>query len=140
MVYSPLASGILTGRYTRDTAPPPGSRIDRMRNSPMQVARTVAGEFLTERNLRIAEAVAKAAAELGTTPAVVALAWVRARPGVTSVIIGPRSLEHLEGNLAAFDLELPPEVTARLDEVSWSPELVPVNGMQAPHEPRPTAA
>ena len=60
----------------------------------------------------------KGAAELGTTPTAVALAWVRSRRGVTSVIIGPRTLQQLEENLPGFDLELPPEVLSLLNDVS----------------------
>ncbi|MEV5825519.1 aldo/keto reductase [Spirillospora sp. NPDC052242] len=129
LTYSPLASGVLTGRYARGAAPDADSRMGRMSASPLAMARVFVDEMLNERTLGIAEEVGRVADELGATPAAVALAWVRSRPGVTSVIVGPRSLEHLRGNLAGFELELPPEAVARLDEASWSPMLAPVTGM-----------
>jgi aryl-alcohol dehydrogenase-like predicted oxidoreductase len=132
-VYSPLGSGILAGRYRRGEAPDAGSRIGRLRGSAMAMARAVADDLYQDRNLAIADEVREVAAELGATPAAVALAWVRSRPGVTSVIVGPRTLEQLESGLAGFDLDLPADAAARLDEVSWTPSLVPVNGMLAPH-------
>ena len=58
----------------------------------------------------------------GATPARVALAWVAAKPGVASIIIGARTLEQLTDNLAALDLRLEPDDIAALDEVS-KPEL-----------------
>ncbi|MFD0350973.1 aldo/keto reductase [Kitasatospora aburaviensis] len=85
-------------------------------SSPL--ARAWAKDLLTERNLDIAEEAAKIAAGLGSTSTAVALAWVRQRPGVTSVIIGPRTLDQLTGNLAGFALDLPADAIARLDEIS----------------------
>ncbi|MFF4342535.1 aldo/keto reductase [Kitasatospora sp. NPDC001540] len=76
------------------------------------------GRMLTDRNLEIAGQVVELAAELGTTPAAVALAWVRNRPGVASVLIGPRTAGQLAENLAGFTLVLPPEAIARLDGAS----------------------
>ena len=58
------------------------------------------------------------AATLNTTPAAVALAWVQARPGVVSTIIGARRLDQLDANLAALDLALAPEHVQALDAVS----------------------
>jgi aryl-alcohol dehydrogenase-like predicted oxidoreductase len=126
MVYSPLGGGVLTGKYKRDEEPPPDSRVGR------RMAAAAAGggargggsralpSALSDRNFDVVDAVEKAAAELGSTPTAVSIAWVLARPGVTSVIIGPRSHAQLDENLAGFDLELPGDVIARLDEVSSS--------------------
>src|SRR6266487_2676673 len=69
-----------------------------------------------------------AAERIDATPAAVALAWVRNRPGVTSVIIGPRTVEQLQQNLTAFELKLPPELVSRLDEAS-GPAPAPVTGV-----------
>lgn len=132
LTYSPLANGVLTGRYARGAAPA-DSRIGRLRSSPLDMARRYAGDMLNERTLGIAAEVGAVAAELGAASAAVALAWVRARPGVTSVIVGPRDLEQLRGNLAGFALELPDEAAARLDEVSRATALPPVTGMQVRH-------
>lgn len=127
VVYSPLGSGMLTGRYRRDAEPEPGSRMARIVSMREPMAQRMAKDLLTGRNFDIAEEVGKVASDLGTTPAAVALAWVADRPGVTSVIIGPRTIEQYEQNIAAFDVELPPEVVERLDEAS-RPTNGPVTG------------
>jgi len=112
IVYSPLGGGLLTGKYRRGEQPAPDTRFGRRASAGW------AATAMTERNFEIVEAVEKGAAELGTTPTAVALAWVRSRRGVTSVIIGPRTLQQLEENLPGFDLELPPEVLSLLNDVS----------------------
>jgi aryl-alcohol dehydrogenase-like predicted oxidoreductase len=78
---------------------------------------------LTDRNYAIIEAAETAAVELGTGTAQVALAWVLARPGVASPILGARTLAQLDANLQALDLALPAELITRLDAAS---EPVPV--------------
>ena len=127
LVWGPLGGGILTGRYHRSADPQPDTRVGRLLASGDPRARQWANDQLTDRNLDIASEIGKVAAELDTTPAAVALAWVRNRPGVTSVIIGPRTVEQLHQNLTAFELELPPELLSRLDEAS-GPAPTPVNG------------
>jgi aryl-alcohol dehydrogenase-like predicted oxidoreductase len=112
IVYSPLGGGLLTGKYRRGEQPDPDTRFGRRASAGW------AATALTERNFEVVGAVEKGAAELGTTPTAVALAWVRGRRGVTSVIIGPRTLRQLEENLPGFDLELPPEVLSLLNDVS----------------------
>jgi len=109
MVYSPLGGGILTGKYQRGVDPEPGTRYGR---------RPGWSAALSDQNLEIAEAVKKVAADLGCTPTALSLAWVRGRRGVTSVIIGPRTLKQLEENLPGFDLELTDEVVHQLNEIS----------------------
>jgi aryl-alcohol dehydrogenase-like predicted oxidoreductase len=118
MIWSPLAGGVLTGRYHRGTDPSAESRMGRLRGAGHPMAQAMADGFLTDRNLVIAEEVGKVAGELGVTPAEVALSWAAAREGVTSVIIGPRNEAQLQGNLSGLRLSLPAEATARLDEVS----------------------
>jgi aryl-alcohol dehydrogenase-like predicted oxidoreductase len=118
LVWSPLGSGVLTGRYRRGIAPEADTRLGRLKASPSPMARAWADGFLNDRNLGIADEVAKVAAEVGITPTATALSWVRQRPGVTSVIIGPRTVEQLDGNLAGFAVDLPAEAVARLDEIS----------------------
>ncbi|RKN37500.1 aldo/keto reductase [Streptomyces hoynatensis] len=118
LVYSPLGSGLLTGRYAPGTDPEPDSRFGRLFRSGLAGARNWAQNFFTERNFRIADGVAAVARELGTTPASVALAWAGRRPGVTSVIIGPRSTAQLTENLRALSLDLPPDALTALDTLS----------------------
>jgi aryl-alcohol dehydrogenase-like predicted oxidoreductase len=129
LVWSPLGGGVLTGRYRRGATPDADTRIGRLKASPLPMARAWADGMLNERNLNIADEVAKTAATLDTTPTAVALAWVRQRPGVTSVIIGPRTIDQLDGNLTGLTLNLPLEAVTRLDEVSQSATITPVTGM-----------
>ena len=107
--WSPLAGGFLTGKFQRGGSAPSDARLgmkDRMQR------------YDNERNWRILDALGAAAKELGAAPATVALAWVMARPHVSSVIFGARTIEQLDDNLRAADLALPPEIGKRLDEAS----------------------
>lgn len=123
--WSPLGSGVLTGRY-RDTSPAADSRLGRLLASAAPTAQRWAGDLLTDRNLGIAGEVARIASDLGTTSVAVALAWARSRPDISSILIGPRTLEQLEDNLTA--IELPVDITERLEALS-APSNTPVNGM-----------
>ncbi len=105
--WSPLRSGILTGKYTREKA------------GQQQAGR---GELVTT-NLDahaydVIDELIRVASAIGSTPAHVALAWVQSRPGVTSTILGARTVKQLEANLAALDLVIPPEHLAALEAVS----------------------
>jgi aryl-alcohol dehydrogenase-like predicted oxidoreductase len=112
MIYSPLGGGVLTGKYKPGEAPPEGSRAAR------------GGwwaRMLDEQSVELAVEVGKVAAEIGATSTAVALAWVLSRRGVTSVIIGPRTFEQYEQNIAGFDLQLDPAVIKRLGDASrWA--------------------
>jgi aryl-alcohol dehydrogenase-like predicted oxidoreductase len=110
--YSPLAGGVLAGRYSRDdlTAPAPDDGTRKKFNTALGT--------VTERNLGIAEAVKEVAAELGRTPAQVGLAWTLQNPGVTAPIIGARTVAQLEDNLGALEVGFTAAQLARLDEVS----------------------
>jgi aryl-alcohol dehydrogenase-like predicted oxidoreductase len=114
--WSPLRYGVLSGKYTRknakDAKPDRGPWVERS---------------LDERAFKVIDVLLQVATQLETTPARVALAWVRSRPGVTSTIIGARTLAQLEDNLAALEVTLPAEATQELDAVSK-----PVLGF--PHE------
>ena len=76
----------------------------------------------TDAQFEVIDALAAVAAEVDATPAAVALAWLRSRPGVTAPIVGARRLEHLEANLASLDVELSDAQVATLDAVS-APQL-----------------
>ncbi|MCK2217377.1 aldo/keto reductase [Actinomadura sp. ATCC 31491] len=118
IAYGTLGGGVLTGRYRAGEAPGRDTRMGRLLGSDLPGARHWAESLLTRRNLEIAEEVAAVAAAVGAAPADVALSWAASRPGVTSALIGPRSVEQLRQNLAAFELDLPEEARARLEEVS----------------------
>lgn len=127
VAFSPLGGGILAGRYHAGREPDPGSRLGKIARST-DTARRWVSEQLSEHNLTVAAEVRRQAAELGTNPAAVALAWLRARPGVTSIVLGPRTIEQYRQSQPGFDLELPAEAVARLDEVS-GPAPEPVTGL-----------
>lgn len=104
--WSPLKSGVLSGRYTRANR---GSETTR---------RVWAQAALDDRAYDIVDVLAKVAAEIGSTPSRVALAWLHAKPGVTSVIVGPRTVAHLEDGAAATDVKLSAAQVEALDAVS----------------------
>ncbi|GAB2813271.1 aldo/keto reductase [Actinoallomurus bryophytorum] len=113
--WSPLGSGVLTGKYSRADLGDQGG--------PAGVADTrkdvAAGNgSLTERALGIAEVVTKVAGDLGVTPSQVALAWTMRDPRVTAPIIGARTLDQFEDNLGALGLTLPDAALADLEAAS----------------------
>lgn len=111
--WSPLGGGILSGKYVPGERPAEGTRAGDATASAGLMRRR-----LTERNHAIAAAVREVAAEVGRSPAQVALNWVLGRPGVTAPIIGARTPAQLSDNLGATGWSLPEEAVARLDEVS----------------------
>ncbi|MDG4800899.1 aldo/keto reductase [Micromonospora sp. WMMD980] len=114
LAYSPLGSGLLAGRYHRGVAPAEGSRLAEWAAMPSPMARTFVSGLLAERHFDIAEDVAAVAAELGTPTPTVALAWLGGRSEITSVVLGPRSVEQLETNLAGLAASLPEHTVTRL--------------------------
>lgn len=112
--WSPLAGGMLTGKYKRGEDAPNGTRLAKWQDR-------LKGLDQAERNWHIVDTLRGVAAELNTSAAAVALAWVRDRPAVSSVIIGARSVEQLDDNLRGATLHLPPELRARLDTASALP-------------------
>lgn len=124
LAWAPLGRGVLTGKYRH------GTPADSRGASP-HFTRYV-GRHRTEHAARVVEAVATAADGLGTSPLAVACAWVRDRPGVSSVVIGARDRAQLLGSLAAEALALPAEIRAALDDVSGTPESAPDLPTEAP--------
>jgi aryl-alcohol dehydrogenase-like predicted oxidoreductase len=115
IVWSPLAGGMLTGKYAKGEELPADGRLSQGSDQGAEGMRMLT---FTDRNFEIVAQVEKVAAELKSTSAAVSLAWLLGRPGVTSLIIGPRTVEQLEQNLAGFDLELPLESAKRLSRAS----------------------
>jgi len=112
--WSPLASGFLAGKYTREgPSSSKGTRLEVLKDSNNPVFNK-----FTERNWKILDAVRDVAKQLGRSPAEVALNWVATQPGVTSTIIGATRLEQLESNLASLSFEIPAELRNKLDETS----------------------
>jgi aryl-alcohol dehydrogenase-like predicted oxidoreductase len=107
--YSPLARGVLTGKYRSGT--PSDSRGASEMSSFVE-------PYLDERAARIVEAVVRASAGLGWTPLEVALTWVRDRPGVVAPIVGARTAAQLRSALNVEGRVLPTEIVDALDDVS----------------------
>lgn len=117
LVWSPLAGGLLTGKYRRDAAAPEGTRRFAGWSEP-----PIRDE---ERLWRIVDAIVEIAEERGVSGAQVALAWLLGRPGVTSLVIGGRNEAQFTDNLKAADLKLADEERARLDAASQPPLIYP---------------
>jgi aryl-alcohol dehydrogenase-like predicted oxidoreductase len=92
--------------------------MGKLMSMPQPAARQWVTRLLNDRNLAIADEVAVVAGRLGATPTAVALAWAAAQPAITSVIIGPRTQEQLEQNLAGIGLRLPEDDIAHLTQIS----------------------
>jgi aryl-alcohol dehydrogenase-like predicted oxidoreductase len=105
--WSPLRSGALSGKYTRENAAT--VKADRGERVTTQ---------LGEKAFAIIDELIRSASTHGTSPAAIALAWVQSRPGVASTIIGARRLDQLEQNLAALDVTLSADEIAALDKLS----------------------
>jgi aryl-alcohol dehydrogenase-like predicted oxidoreductase len=109
LVWSPLAGGFLTGKYSRDKPAPAGSRY------------AEAGQFVPfdkEMGYRVVDALKEVAGRHDASSARVALSWVLGRPAVSSVIIAARKAEQLEDNIRAVDLRLSDDEVRLLDAVS----------------------
>ncbi len=111
--YSPLARGFLTGSRQRGG----GGSTTRSGNDP------AAGRLYSDADFDVVDALVDVAAELGRTPAQVALAWLLGRPGVTAPVVGVTRADHLEDALSSLDLDLDPDVCARL-EAPYQPHAV----------------
>jgi aryl-alcohol dehydrogenase-like predicted oxidoreductase len=113
--WSPLAGGWLTGKYQRDQTPTGDSRLG---DDPERGMEAYAPRNAQERTWQVIDAVGKIAQSRRVSMAQVALAWTADRPAVTSVILGARTVEQLDDNLAAAGLHLSEEETGLLDTAS----------------------
>jgi aryl-alcohol dehydrogenase-like predicted oxidoreductase len=117
LVWSPLAGGLLTGRYRRDQRPDSGSRQLTDWNEPPVYDQDKLHDTV--------DVLVSVGDEHGVSAARVALAYLLAKPAVTSLVVGARTSEQLADNLAAADLELSPADIERLDKVSAPVLLYP---------------
>ena len=115
LVWSPLAGGLLSGKYSRENQKPEDSRRSSF-DFPI---------VDKERTWRILDVLRPIAKSHNTNVATIALAWVLAKPFVTSVIIGAKRVDQLQENLAAVDVKLAEEEIKQLDEVSALPPEYP---------------
>ncbi|MFH1084638.1 MAG: aldo/keto reductase family protein, partial [Chloroflexota bacterium] len=116
VTFSPLAHGMLTGKYAPGADAPAGTRAA----DPDQNA-VIRQLYWNEENKRKGQELAALAAEIGTTAATLAIAWCLRQPAVTGVILGTRTVAQLEENLAAAELALSDEVAARLEALYPAP-------------------
>lgn len=105
--WSPLKSGVLSGKFTRANA----GKVEASKRSWV-------GGSIDESTYKVIDELQKIAGEVDSTVARVAVAWVQNRPGVTSTILGARTLQQLDDNLAAIDVKLSAEQVARLDALT----------------------
>jgi aryl-alcohol dehydrogenase-like predicted oxidoreductase len=125
--WGPLASGWLSGTYRKDADIPVSRRARRL---PVRFDMSLPGNQL---KLEAADQLAGVAAEAGISLIHLALAFVLNHPAVTSAIIGPRTLEHLESQLGADDVELPADLLDRIDKIV--PPGVNLNPADRGYEP-----
>lgn len=111
--WSPLGQGFLTGKYTRDDGLTGESRV--AESSRFEES------YLTEENFQVLDELKAVADEVDATPAQTALAWLMHRRGVTAPIVGARTIEQLEENLAAATVDLSAEQVERLAEAKHGP-------------------
>jgi aryl-alcohol dehydrogenase-like predicted oxidoreductase len=117
LAYSPLAQGVLAGRYLPGEPPPPGSRATESEAAPF-IGRVMRDELL-ERVQRLAPL----AADMGMSLAQLGLAWVLSNPGVSAAIIGGSRPEQVRENAQASGRTLPPETMAGIEAI-LGPEIV----------------
>jgi voltage-dependent potassium channel beta subunit len=110
LAFSPLAQGVLAGKYAPGTSPEGARGTDPIRNRWMQ-------PYLEPEKLARVEGLRRLASEAGVPPARLALAWVLARPQVASALVGATSVAQLEENVKAVSVRPDPDLLARLDAI-----------------------
>jgi aryl-alcohol dehydrogenase-like predicted oxidoreductase len=115
VAWSPLAGAFLTGKYTRDDPGGRGGRLQTFHLQPLD----------HERGFAVLDILHEIAAGHAVSPAAVALAWVTAKPFVTSAVFGATTIEGLEANLQAADLDLTANEASALDDASAPPAAYP---------------
>jgi aryl-alcohol dehydrogenase-like predicted oxidoreductase len=113
--WSPLAGGWLTGKYERDSVPTGATRLG---ENPQRGMEAYEGRNRQERTWHVIDAVRSVAEGRGVSMSQVALAWLKDRPAVTSVILGARTIEQLDDNLGTAGLHLSGEETQKLTDAS----------------------
>ncbi len=111
--YNPLAGGLLTGKHDRESSPPDGTRFMLGAAGPMYQAR-----YWHDREFDTIDALRPLAADAGMSMTTLAVAWVLAKPTITSAIIGASRPEQLADNVAALDAPLDAKLEAQLDELT----------------------
>jgi aryl-alcohol dehydrogenase-like predicted oxidoreductase len=129
LAWSPLAGGFLTGKYTREEPNPPGARRSSFLQPPVDL----------ERGYDAVAVLNELAETHGCNAGHIALAWLLAKPAVTSVIFGISREEQLDDNLRAADVTLSAEEVARLDALTAQPDRFPGWMLKMVPDPRTRA-
>jgi aryl-alcohol dehydrogenase-like predicted oxidoreductase len=124
--WGPLGAGFLSGRYRRGEEPPAGSRIADAGDEIEEAAHRRA----IERNFQVVDAAEEIARSRGATIPQIAIAWLLGVDGVTAPIVGPRTLDQLEGILGADEIELTREEREALEAPAPPPDLYPHRMLQ----------
>lgn len=115
LVWSPLASGFLSGKYTRETPVPEDARRAKFQFPPIDV----------EKGYAVVDVLKQIGQNHGASPAQVAIAWILTKPFISSVIIGANTMQQLEDNLGAAELKLSAQEIEQLDTLTASQSLYP---------------
>jgi aryl-alcohol dehydrogenase-like predicted oxidoreductase len=115
LVWSPLASGFLSGKYTRENPTPEGARLNQFKLPPIDI----------EQGYDIVDVIQQIAQAHSASPAQVAIAWILTKPFITSVIVGANKMHQLEDNLKAADLTLSTSEIQQLDTLTAPSSLYP---------------
>ncbi len=110
LIWSPLARGFLSGKYKRNQAPPPGTRLESWQDSYKT--------YDNDRMWNVIDVLGRVAQRRDTTHAAAALAWLLAKPETTSVLVGARTIQQLDDNLRALSVKLTAEDVKELDDAS----------------------
>jgi aryl-alcohol dehydrogenase-like predicted oxidoreductase len=130
IVWSPIAQGVLTGKYLPGAAPPPGSRATDDRGAGFINA------YLTEPILTAVQNLKPVADEAGLSLSQLAVAWTLQKPAVSAAIVGATKPEHVRENVKAAGVKLDPAIMAKIDEILGSEvETDPAETQSPPHRP-----
>ena len=110
LIWSPLARGFLSGKYKQGQKPPPGTRLESWQDSYAQ--------FDNDRMWKLLDVIGQVASRRETTHAAISLAWLLAKPEVSSIIVGARTVEQLNQNLKATSIRLTEAEVRELDDAS----------------------
>ena len=128
--WSPLASGFLTGKYKRGEQRPEGTRLEKSEWH---------SDLFTDAGFDVIDTIERLSEPKGCSVSQFALAWCAAQPGITSPIIGPRTMEQLEDNIKAFEVEITDSDREAIDKVSTPGDAIATSYYRAdfgPHEHR----
>ncbi|MBW4649578.1 MAG: aldo/keto reductase [Kastovskya adunca ATA6-11-RM4] len=115
LVWSPLAGGFLSGKYTRENPTPEGARLNNFQLPPIDV----------EKGYDVVDLLKTIAQRHSASPAQVSLAWILTKPFISSIIIGANKMSHLEDNLSAVELNLSLQEVEQLDELTAPQAIYP---------------